>query len=85
MVKRKALAAGISEANRVTPHTLRHTFATDLLRDTKNIRLTQKALGHANLTTTQIYVHVFDEESERAMRRRGRQQRKGDSLVLPVG
>ena len=45
MTKRKAVAAGISEADRVTPHTLRHTFATDLLRETKNIRLTQKALG----------------------------------------
>ena len=69
LVKRKALAAGISEADRVTPHTLRHTFATDLLRDTKNIRLTQKALGHASLATTMIYTHVADEELEKAMRR----------------
>ncbi len=58
LVKRKALAAGISEADRVTPHTLRHTFATDLLRETKNIRLVQKGLGHANLATTMIYTHV---------------------------
>jgi integrase/recombinase XerD len=69
LVKRKAQAAGISEADRVTPHTLRHTFATDLLRETKNIRLTQKALGHASLATTMIYTHVADEELERAMRR----------------
>ena len=69
MVKRKALAAGISEAERVTPHVLRHSFATDLLRETKNIRLTQKALGHANLATTMIYTHVADEELERALRR----------------
>lgn len=70
LVKRKAVAAGISEAERVTPHVLRHSFATDLLRETKNIRLTQKALGHANLATTQIYLHIFDEELEKAMRRR---------------
>jgi integrase/recombinase XerD len=70
LVKRKALDAGIPEAERVTPHTLRHTFATDLLRETKNIRLTQKALGHANLATTMIYTHVADEELEKAMRRR---------------
>lgn len=69
LVRRKAVAAGISEADRVTPHTLRHTFATDLLRETKNIRLTQKALGHASLATTMIYTHVADEELEKAMRR----------------
>ena len=69
LVKRKALAAGIPEADRVTPHTLRHTFATDLLRGTKNIRLMQKALGHASLATTMIYTHVADEELENALRR----------------
>lgn len=53
----------------MTPHVLRHTFATDLLRETKNIRLTQKALGHSNLATTMIYTHVADEELEKAMRR----------------
>lgn len=70
LVKRKAMQAGIPEAERVTPHTLRHSFATDLLRETKDIRLTQKALGHASLGTTMIYTHVADEELERAMRRR---------------
>lgn len=39
------------------------------MRETKNIRLTQKALGHANLGTTMIYTHVADEELEKAMRR----------------
>lgn len=59
LVKRKARTAGIPEADRVTPHTLRHSFATRLLRKTKNIRLTQKALGHASLATTMIiYTHV---------------------------
>jgi site-specific recombinase XerD len=69
MTKRKVVAAGIPEADRVTPHVLRHTFATDLLRETKNIRLTQKALGHASLATTMIYTHVADEELETAVRR----------------
>ncbi len=69
LVKRKAVAAGLSEPDRVTPHVLRHTFATDLLRETKNIRLTQKALGHASLATTMIYTHVADEELENALRR----------------
>jgi site-specific recombinase XerD len=45
MVKRLATKAGISKD--VHPHTLRHTFATDLSRQTKNLRLTQKALGHS--------------------------------------
>lgn len=69
MVKRYAVRAGVSEARRVTPHVLRHTFATDLLRETKNIRLVQKALGHSDVSTTMIYTHVFDEELEKALRR----------------
>ena len=69
LVKRKASAAGIPEGDRVSPHSLRHSFATDLLRSTKNIRLTQKALGHASLATTMIYTHVADEELEKAMKR----------------
>lgn len=66
MVKRYADKAGIEKD--VHPHTLRHTFATDLYRETTNIRLTQKALGHANLSTTQIYTHVVDEELECALK-----------------
>ena len=69
MVKRYATKAGVSEAERVSPHVLRHTFATDLLRQTKNIRLVQKALGHSDLSTTMIYTHVCDEELEGALRR----------------
>lgn len=69
MVKHYAKKANLSEAQRVTPHVLRHTFATDLLRETKNIRLVQKALGHSDVSTTMIYTHVFDEELEDALRR----------------
>ncbi|MBS3788892.1 tyrosine-type recombinase/integrase [Candidatus Bipolaricaulota bacterium] len=52
----------------ISPHTLRHTFATDLYRKTGKIRLVQKALGHADLSTTMIYTHIVDEELEGAMK-----------------
>ena len=66
MVTRYAVKAGIEK--HITPHTLRHSFATDLYRETTNIRLTQKALGHSNLATTQIYTHIVDEELEGALK-----------------
>jgi integrase/recombinase XerD len=57
----------------ITTHSLRHTFGTDLLRATKNIRIVQKALGHSYISTTQIYTHIVDDELEEAMKsfRRG--------------
>ena len=67
-VKRYARDAGIEEVDRVSPHTLRHTFATRLYRKTSNIRMVQKALGHSDLSTTMIYTHVVDEELEGAMK-----------------
>ncbi len=66
MVKRYALKAGIGK--NVHPQLLRHTFATDIYRETASIRLTQKALGHADLSTTQIYTHIVDEELEGALK-----------------
>ena len=59
-VKRMARRAGIAEAERVSPHTLRHTFATDLYSETTNLRLVQKALGHADVSTTMIYTYLVD-------------------------
>jgi len=66
MVKRLAAKARIEK--NVHPHTLRHTFATDLYREMTNTRRTQKALGHCNLATTQNYTHIVDEELEAAMK-----------------
>ena len=66
MVKRYSKKADINK--NVSPHTLRHTFATDLYQETKNIRLVQKALGHSDLFTTMIYTHIVDEELERALK-----------------
>ena len=66
MVKRLAKQAGIDKD--VHPHMLRHTFATDLFRKTKNLRLAQKALGHAQITSTQIYTHIVDDELEEALK-----------------
>jgi len=66
MVQRYAAKAGIEK--RVHPHMLRHTFATDLHRDSSNIRLVQIALGHADLSTTMLYTHIHDEEVRQAMR-----------------
>ena len=66
MVKRYRERAGIDK--QVTPHTLRHTFATEILRETENIRLVQKALGHSCLSTIQIYTHMVDEEMETALK-----------------
>lgn len=67
-VKRYARKAGIDGVDRVSPHTLRHTFATELYRKTGKIRAVQKALGHADLSTTMVYTHVVDEELEAAMK-----------------
>lgn len=53
---------------KISPHLLRHTFATDLLRETKNIRLVQKALGHEDLSTTMIYTHIVDDELEQSLK-----------------
>ncbi|WP_423825041.1 tyrosine-type recombinase/integrase [Salinibacter ruber] len=61
-------ACYIEEVEHVSPHVLRHTFATRLYRSAGKIRLVQKALGHSDLSTTMIYTHAVDEELEGAMK-----------------
>ncbi len=62
IVKKCAVKAGIKK--KVTPHTMRHTFATHLLQNNANIVVIQNLLGHASLATTQIYTHVTDEHKK---------------------
>ena len=81
LIDRVAVKAGVQEyqtrtteageeyqESKVSPHTLRHTFATDFYRETGDIRMTQKALGHSDLSTTMIYTHIVDDDLEEAMK-----------------
>ena len=75
LVERYAMAAGITK--HITPHTLRHTFATDLLLGGADIRSVQSLLGHASITTTQIYTHITNKQMKEVHKKfHGRSRRK---------
>lgn len=76
IVKKYAKLAGITKT--VSPHTLRHSYATDLLQNGADIRSVQAMLGHSSITTTQIYTHITDRELKNIHKKFHGKARKGD-------
>ena len=74
IVKKYATLAGITR--KVTPHVIRHSFATDLLENGADLRSVQALLGHANIATTQVYTHITDKHLREVHKKFHGQRRK---------